>query len=170
MARFQIGRAARICRTTQPALHLPADDCWHQQSGKTQSPRLTAASKHFLIQRHQQTVQNRAVCIQKFVEKNDVGFRQHTLGVRLRLTVAQSTNVEWSEQFRWICESLEQIVEDTTVQPRRQRSHDRALRRAGWSKQKQVFASNKTDANRSMTSSLPTYSLFKVARSPDCNC
>ena len=119
-------------------------DCQHE----SQTSSLSASPKDLFIQRHQETVQNRAVRIEKFVEKNDIGFRQHTIRVRQQFAFAQPANVERSKQFGRLCESREQIVKHAAIHPRRERSDKSALGGTRWSQQEQIFTGDKTNAQQ----------------------
>lgn len=113
-----------------------------------QFPSLSPATKASLVESHQQAVENRAVGVQQFVQKNEVRLRQHALGVRDQIAFAQLADVKRSEQLVRLGKASQQIVEHPPVELLRKCLDEGTLGRSGRAVQEEVLAHDQADSQQ----------------------
>ena len=115
---------------------------------RLEAARFFSTSENLFVQREQQAVEDGAVGIEEFVEKNERRLRQHALGVREQFALAEFAQIERAEEFVRFGETREQIVKAAPFEPRGDVMHERTFRSARRPEDEQVFATHKAQAEQ----------------------
>src|SRR3954470_15031679 len=80
-------------------------------------PRFPPAPENAFVQSHEEAIENGAIRVQKFIEKDERRLRQHALGVRHQIAIAQTSDIERAKELVGFGKAGKHIVEGLTVQP-----------------------------------------------------
>src|SRR5688572_30389963 len=100
---------------------------------------------HPFVQSREQAVQDRAVGVEQFVEEDEGCLGQHPVCIGPKLSLPQTADIKWAEEFVRLGEPGQQIGECLPVQTLTQGLDQSALGRARWTEDEKVLAAEQAN-------------------------